>query len=235
VDDLRIKSQDTTIVANDHLGGVQWVSTDASFTTEQPRKLGAVTVKATETYSADTSGAAQVELYASVTGATATSQRLSLIAHGTGVTIGQGSAGVDYTIQVDGESDDFTATYQEDENNFDLGDTSLSTAATAFFNRLRLKEVESVDDTSPDMTAVGLLVCDPTTAITITGFDGSTSGGEMVTVTNIDAVNDITIKSTGNVQCRGGGDIVLSQYEAAVFIYVSTDATSEWVQIGGDT
>lgn len=41
--------------------------------------------------------------------------------------IGTAAAGVDYTLTFDGESDDGVITYMEDENNFSLGDTGLST------------------------------------------------------------------------------------------------------------
>jgi len=111
------------------------------------------------------------------------------------------------------------------------GDTAFS-SPLGIQAGLAFDEDETVDDATPSVTDIAVLVADPTTGTTITSFDDAT-GGQTVYLVNIDGANDITVNDTGNIALSGGvSSLTLSQGEGAMFVFIATDTYNKWVHIG---
>jgi len=95
---------------------------------------------------------------------------------GTPFTIGDGEAGIDYEITIDGETNDFSATWMEDEDYLKISDSLLMDAAKEIYFRDTAIHIKSGDDGHLDLTA--------DTSIDANGLFTTTAGriGKITTV-----------------------------------------------------
>lgn len=119
------------------------------------------------------------------------------------LTIGNGAAGVDYTITVNGESNDLTLTYMEDENY--LKTTSAVRGATSLFRRYYHIPIAAINPggsgatwTPPDANTVGGWLLDAATEVLYLQTDVHSDWNASTDLT-------VEVKFEVNVDNSGGG------------------------------
>ena len=128
---------------------------------------------------------------------------------GNHVTIGQGEAGVDYTLTFDGEDSDGVLTYKEDEEEFDFAQDVI---APNLCGDGDVVELTSADSPYSVTGAERSIVCDCSSgAITVNLLAASSAPNRVIEIFKIDAAaNNVTIARNGTDTINGATSQTLS-------------------------
>lgn len=168
---------------------------------------------------------------------------------GTPFTIGDGETGIDYELKFDGETNDGSLYWMEDEDYFKIVDDLLVNSSEAIYFRDTAISIKSADDGHLDLTADTsidingalthgvsvqtttygvaatdyVIVCNSATAFTVT-IPTAAATGRILIIKNIN-IGSITVSKSGDT-IDGAASQVLNQWDA---ITLCDYAANAWI------